>query len=576
MRDGLRKQEILDLHDYLDFHWSQNAIFPSLSAQIADGRYAASRSLSVRIEKKLGVTRTLIIPCAEDAVVLQCIVEALHPAARKAQPSRNSFFSRSHGFQAPELRFLKDYIWFKRWAEFAKLRMGIVTTHKFICVTDIANYFDNIDYRQLRNTLTTLDAFDEVLFDILFHVLDTISWRPDYLPSPGRSLPQVNFDAPRLLAHIFLFEIDAFLKEKTSDHFVRWVDDITIAARSRTQGKQLLRDLDELLMTRGLRLNSGKTVILSAKEAHDYFWTAENSVLDQTTDALNKAAGNAALIAKLSGQLRVRFDKFLKKKPLGHWDKVYKRFLTLFTRLKDPHALLLAKQALIDSPALRESYWRYLRELGASNKGFQAISSYVRSEHALDDASLFQVAYTLTSWEVPPASPQVRRIRTLAKSLGDNKWVDKSPFYFVVALWLLGKYGNRRQTVDLIRSHQLLWQSSSFLSRQVASILPKLRKGRDGAVVRKLINATGHSAATSVVISLDKIAEGGPSIPGDLALYILNGRQKSKYSLQRFLICLHTLTSTAYDSASRNNLRTQLYRYLQDPLYLRVVRAIHL
>ena len=97
----------------------------------------------------------------------------------------------------PEFSFQKDYIWFKRWAAFSKIRIEIISTHTHICTTDIANYFDNVDYAHLRNLIASIDGVDEVTLDVLFKVLDQISWRPDYLPSPGRSLPQVNFDAPR-------------------------------------------------------------------------------------------------------------------------------------------------------------------------------------------------------------------------------------------------------------------------------------------------------------------------------------------------------------------------------------------
>jgi hypothetical protein len=77
VRNGMRKQEVLDLHDYLDFHRNRKGIFEALETSIADGFYAPSRSFPVRIEKKHGVTRTLVIPTPEDAVVLQCLVEAM-------------------------------------------------------------------------------------------------------------------------------------------------------------------------------------------------------------------------------------------------------------------------------------------------------------------------------------------------------------------------------------------------------------------------------------------------------------------------------------------------------------------
>jgi hypothetical protein len=35
----------------------------------------------------------------------------------------------------------------------------------------------------------------ESLLDFFFYMLDEFVWRPDYLPSSGVGLPQINFDA---------------------------------------------------------------------------------------------------------------------------------------------------------------------------------------------------------------------------------------------------------------------------------------------------------------------------------------------------------------------------------------------
>src|SRR5690606_28147102 len=172
-----------------------------------------------------------------------------------------------------------EYFWFIRWKEFSKRRMSFASTFSTICITDIANYFDTIEFSQLRNILSSICSVDEVILDFLFMMLEAFCWTPDYLPFMGKGLPQVNFDAPRILSHAFLFEADKLLAKRTNEHFVRWVDDITIAADSEEEGKAILRDLDELLMTRGLRLNSGKTVILNATDAVQHLWRDENQYL---------------------------------------------------------------------------------------------------------------------------------------------------------------------------------------------------------------------------------------------------------------------------------------------------------
>lgn len=576
VRDGLRKQEILDLHDYLDFHSDRSAIFLSLNNQINEGLYAPQKSLPVRIEKKNGVTRALVVPSPEDAVVLQCLVEAIYPHAKAKQPSENSFFSRSHGFAGPALQFHTDYIWFRRWRTFSKIRLEMVSTHQFICVTDIANYFDNIDYRHLRNVITTLDAFDEVILDILFLILDTISWRPDYLPSPGKSLPQVNFDAPRLLSHIFLFEIDEFLRSRTNDSFVRWVDDITVAVSSRSDGKEILRDLDELLMTRGLRLNSGKTAILSASEAAKFFWASENKYLDAQKNRIDESKTPKRTIAAVSRLLRSRFDSLYLDRGNRHGqkDKILKRYLSLFTQMKDSHILQYSKNILEQEPGLRDGLWRYFLAIGPNAQVLRMVRDYLLGGHALDDASIFHAVKMLISWSVAPNSRLHRNLQLLGIKLGADQYVNRSPLFFLASLWLLGKYGRRSHIYSLVEYHSDLWKTSSFLSRQVASIIPKFRDHSMEMPIRDLIERHKQPAANSVLKNLDNIRGAGPGVPKALRLYVLNGNNKGGYSLPRFLICLHVLLATGIPVAVRVTLRDDIIRMNTDPIYNFVLNSL--
>jgi len=119
---------------------------------------------------------------------------------------------------------------------------------------------------------------------------------------------------------VYLYEVDEFLKTTTSNQFVRWVDDMTIAAASRPAAKQILRDLDQLIMTRGLRLNSGKTQVLSAIEARRYFHVAMNEYLDLERSRITKYRKQPLRISQICRRLRDRFDEFCARPRHGHWD----------------------------------------------------------------------------------------------------------------------------------------------------------------------------------------------------------------------------------------------------------------
>lgn len=574
VREGLRDQEVADLHDYNDFHWDKEALFANLHAEIMGGRYRPQRSLPVRVEKRLGVARTLVVPSPEDAIVLQCIVEHLLPLAIERQPSDHAFFSRSHGFNSPEIRYHKDYIWFRRWVKFSRIRLGFTSTHECIITTDIANYFDNIDYSHLRNILTSFDGVDEVTMDILFMVLDAISWRPDYLPPPGRSLPQVNFDAPRLLSHVYLYELDAFLKRRTGNAFVRWVDDITVAVETEADAKSILREMDQLLLTRGLRLNSGKTQVLSASSARKFFHQSENDFLDEEAKKAVECRGKPYRLRLLRRRVAKRFDAFVKKAPYGHSSKIIKRYISLFSTLRDPHALNFCLAHLPREPELREAIWRYLRDLGPSSRVFRSLQAYVLGDHALDDSSLFEIAKLLTQWEVTPNSKLHREIRALGIDLSKEKFANRNPFYLLASIWLISKYGLRTHLGQVLSSTLDIWRTSEFLSRQVASTLPKFRGGAQGKHVRKLLERHQFPAAMSVVRSLDSMIPVGGVLPNYVRLYVLNGRNSTTYSLQRFLLCLHVLRQSTIPATVRRSLRLQVLKYMSDPIYVKVVRSL--
>lgn len=576
VREGLRKQEIPDLHDFNDYHWNRTELFRSLNNSLCSGTYTPQKSIPVRVEKRLGVARTLVVPAVEDCIVLQCLVEALIPTALSKQPSNHAFFSRSHGFSGkPKIEFKADYIWFTQWKRMSNVRYRFLSSHKYVCVTDIANYFDNIDYKNLRNILSNLDGIGEVVFDILFSVLDRISWRPDYLPSPERSLPQVNFDAPRLLSHVYLYEVDAYLKRATSDTFVRWVDDITFAVSDPSHGKCLLRDLDQLLHTRGLRLNAGKTQLLTAVDARRHFHVEENAFLDRVKERLLRYPPGGKRRERLLAEVRRRFDGFVRQESVGQAEKVIKRYLTHFGAVTDAHALSYAKKRLESAPGLRESVFRYFGQLGPRRDTFRCISGYLTGSDVLDDASIMAAAKVLTEWHVRPNSRLHRDIRALAETISDRSYISRNPFFLLAGLWLMSKYGLRKRVDQFIEATADVWKHSEFLTRQVAATYPKYRGHVSGEKLKDRIEILRFASASSVYASFARIGS-GPKIDKGVRLYVLNGKNVTTYSIQRFLVCLHVLSSIKIDANERKKLKEEVLNYLVDPLYIRVVKSLRI
>jgi hypothetical protein len=221
----------------------------SLESEVRSGSYIPRPPIRLLSEKSKGLCRQLVIPSAKDALVLQTLSDALWAEIKTKAPSKTSFFApEDHSFSKMTKGHSSEYGPLHAWLSFQETIFGFSNRHPFVVITDIANYYDSISYDHLRNVLADLSLAREHALDLLIYTLSTMLWQPDYMPRVPIGLPQSNLDAPRLLAHCFLFEIDRLLESKRLE-FARYMDDMDIGVDSVAEGKLVLRDLDLALQT---------------------------------------------------------------------------------------------------------------------------------------------------------------------------------------------------------------------------------------------------------------------------------------------------------------------------------------
>lgn len=497
VRRGLREQAILDLHDHLDFHRSLQEYVVALRQEILEGTYKPRRPLVVRTEKAWGIPRRLQQPAPEDALVLQTLVEEISSTIEAKQPSKSAYYSRSHALpkSVADVDESFPYVWWELWPAFQSRIYDFTRRFDYVVITDIANYYDSIPLVQLRNTLASFGDFRESLLDFLFYMLESFVWRPDYLPPSGVGLPQIDFDAPRLLAHAFLYEADSLLKNRTGDNFVRWMDDLDIGARSISEARKLLGELDQLLCSRGVRLNAGKTKIMDARTATKHFWLQENRRLTILDSLIKSRIERGSRPTRETAALQKYFHRFWKSPREGSWDKVLKRYYTLAGRVSASFLVRHTQEVLANMPSLRGTVFRYYEHLGYLWMRYRHVENYLESGYCQDDASLFEAVHLLIKWSVPWKGPAHGRIVRLAKRLAA-----KSECGRIASYWLMGKYGTRSEVVDLLRSTQSMWTRSPTLARQAASLLPRLlRSPSDRKWLMNTVVSTGHVDAIRVV-----------------------------------------------------------------------------
>jgi hypothetical protein len=206
VREAMRRQPIPDPIEHLDFHVRLDTICTTIAAEVLTGAYIPNSPICFLSEKSKGLCRQLVIPSVKDALILQALSDALWVEIKTKAPTKKSFYAPSdQQFSKFTKGYSSEYGSVNAWLAFQETIFGFARSKKYIVVTDIANYYDSIAYDHLRNILADLSLAREHALDLLTYALSWMLWQPDYMPRVPIGLPQSNLDAPRLLAHSFLF-----------------------------------------------------------------------------------------------------------------------------------------------------------------------------------------------------------------------------------------------------------------------------------------------------------------------------------------------------------------------------------
>jgi hypothetical protein len=444
--------------------------------------YQPSTPVRVLLEKSKGLCRQLVIPDPVDALFLQSMVNAILPAVLRNQPNRNAFYqAQSHKFSKTRSERISEseYGSLQSWLAFQKAVFKFTKLHKYLIVTDVANFFDYVDFRELRSIYGSFDGVNEDVLDFIFFILGNYNWQPDYMPDRNVGLPQMNFDAPRLLAHSFLFELDSYLTKVAIGSYARYMDDMDIGVASVGEAKKILRDVDLVLQSRGVRLNSGKTNIMTSAEAMVHYFVKDNLSLDMVERAIERKILKFPLMPRstlVKRELNFLTSKLVKSFATdgyfnhGNGDKVLKRYLTLSIKYGFAIDDATSQAIIFLRPSLREYAMRCLCFYGYTLKRYEIIRNYLLSGHCIDDASVFAGAKAIVDFNCPNTIALKSDVRSLAADLSRRGKVG-----LTAALWLLSKYGTQKELIALIKDFMPVWSTDNWVGRQVGALYPRFK-----------------------------------------------------------------------------------------------------
>ena len=499
----------------------------------------------------------MIVLPPSDTLILQALIQPFCHELEKQAPSKQAYYSRdkNSAIKLPHEIETSSGDWFSEWKHYQKEILHFTNTKKYLIVTDISNYYDSIRLRELRSVISGYIKCDEVLLDLIFDTIENLSWRPDYLPSYAIGIPVINLEAIRLLAHSFLFEIDSVLKQQVKEHFLRWMDDIIIGVNDIKEAKQTLRCISDVLKSRGLALNMSKTRIFSSEEARKHFLFDENIILN---DFSEKHPSEQTFMK--------HFKRHWKQnKQYRYYDKVLKRYLTIAGNCNFTKILRYLPKIFENYSDLRTNICSYLYKLGFNKKTANIFLSLINISR-YDDITLFLLVSLVTDWNIGQSKFDKKFLDKISQYLKSLQ-LKNQEFNFYSYLWFAAKYEDCQQFYDYLDKYKNFWIKSSFLTRQVAAVLPRLLPNMQNEYNKlcEFIIQRDYNDSSSVIHNMNEIRT--TEAIKYLKEYLFpKNKHKKGYPLSKFLILYNFCLNDKL--MKKINITQEIPKYIQDTWFL--------
>ncbi|XOY56605.1 MAG: RNA-directed DNA polymerase [Rhodobacterales bacterium] len=472
----IRKQLVFDAIEYRDIDLEIDVVIARVQREITSGKYSVMQPKRYLVEKSRGLCRQMTLIYPRDLLVLERLSRSVYFELKDKAPSKSAYFEPddgnfSRGFKQSDF----EYGSFASWKKFQKSVFGFAKENRFIVVTDVANFYDFINFQHLRNIVASLADMRESLLDLLIYMLNRLTWTPDFMPLTQVGMPQIETSATRVLANAMLYEVDKVCEHSTISNYARFMDDMDLGVDSVVAAKRIIRDIDLTLQSRQLRLNSSKTKILTQDEAFEHFCIAENFELNRLDNIVKKKAFSRLVRAIL----KAKYEKWLSRSPLGgpsessrfskgNGSKIHKYVLSLIYEaggsVDEADLLWLIK----NDPSMRSTAFRYLSFSKRNNSNLDIICSMVRRGIFVDDASLADIGGYLLHARFRNTAKCLRLVKEFCVITSQNSDIGLHSAIFVAS-----KYLDKLDLLDLLRSNRDRISGDFWLSRAAAGVAPR-------------------------------------------------------------------------------------------------------
>jgi len=359
-----------------------------------------------------------------------------------------------------------------------------------------------------------------------------------------------------------MFEIDEVLKKKTKESFARWMDDITIGVDSRKEAVSIISAISDMLKSRGMALNLSKTAILDTKAAEYDFLISKNLELDNYANIGPESDPNK----KIERHLSLLFKQHFKDLSPKHWDKVAKRYITVFSRLKSRKILSKLPSIYIDHPGLRPNLLFYLSSLGYSSATGSAVLKILSQLAVFDDISIVQIVNLLTNWEIPATPKATDFLKDAEKVIRELSIAQKESSGFYALLWFHTKYSTPKSLLRFLNKYENIWKADAFLRRQATAVLSRLLSMENPAPRALLVQQISSGAIGTVSVANQiSLFEQLESLESKMSMYLFPTKKQNPYPLGKFLVLCSALN--AEKIRSNKAIGKKISEHISDPYY---------
>ena len=476
----LRRQALVDFCEYKDIDSDIEILCKDICDKFARAQYRPFPVHYYLLEKSRGLCRQMALPRPEDLLVLEAITAYLKTSIVDGRPTKNSFFEpESAKFTKLNLQkklAVDEYSGVAAWKKFQQAIFAFSKENPFIVVTDVANFYDFIRFDHLRNIIASICNTKEEVLDILIYILNEMTWNPDFMPRAQVGLPQMESNAPRVLANAMLYELDRVATEHAFGDYVRFMDDSDVVVRSIPAAKAVIRDIDLTLQSRQLRLNSSKTKILNARngEASDHFCIKENKFLDHCVDIVGDGSSSFK-----NGVVRRALDRAYKlwvrpsiiegRFGRGNGSKVFKYLVKIAKEVgyDVPERDLI--RLIRIQPSLRDVAFAALSWRDKPNTAFYEIARFFKGGLFVDDYCYLQIAYFIVHTRFRANQKFSNEVKELV-----DFFIQEGTIFSIYAAFMI--QSKILEPYDILVNFDKTfakWRQDYWLGRAVAGTMPR-------------------------------------------------------------------------------------------------------